>query len=245
MSLCKEMDLKELSQYFHLPINEVSQQLGVCTTVLKKMCRSNGVERWPHRKIKSIDGLIDSLNTLIETEPEDIDHLLQEMEALQQKRELILANPNISYKSVVPKHFINNLNARIHRDCSLETTSRASTTSSPKKHSPLNTSPSKTIQKKSYRTRSKDSKRNVLITSQENLVINTLANIKHTREDVLAFNEFLENLKNLPVSQPQENETAHQSQMNEPTHQRHNTGLICLWGSVDTCYFTVDVIIYC
>ena len=41
----------QLREYFHLPINEVAKRLGVCATVLKKICRKNGVPRWPHRKV--------------------------------------------------------------------------------------------------------------------------------------------------------------------------------------------------
>jgi len=46
---------EELAPYFHLPINQVSKELGICATVLKKICRKNGIPRWPHRKIKSLD----------------------------------------------------------------------------------------------------------------------------------------------------------------------------------------------
>lgn len=196
MSAHKEMNLDELSQYFHLPINEVSQQLGVCTTVLKKICRNNGLERWPHRKIKSIDGLIDSLQALVASNPSDIDDLLKEIKSLKEKREYILANPNVSYKDVIAKHVINNLNTRIQRgDAEMETISKASTASSPKKTTPIkHTSPSKTIVKKTYSTRSK-ANRSVLDTSQENLVVNTLAGIIGQREDLLIFHDFLQNIQ--------------------------------------------------
>lgn len=48
----KELSFAELSNYFHLPINDVSKELGVCCTILKKICRQNGIARWPHRKVK-------------------------------------------------------------------------------------------------------------------------------------------------------------------------------------------------
>ena len=192
------MNLDELSQYFHLPINEVSQQLGVCTTVLKKMCRNNGLERWPHRKIKSIDGLIESLEELISSKPNDIDKLEEELTKLKENRKYILANPNVSYKEVVPKHVINNLNTRIQKGDEMETTSKASTTSSPKKSSPQidvlkHNSPTKTIVKKTYGTRSKkNGNRSLLDSSQENLVVRTLADIIGQREDLVIFNDFLQ-----------------------------------------------------
>jgi hypothetical protein len=49
-----KMDLERLSEYFHMPINDVSKELGICTTVLKKICRNLGIPRWPHRKVRNV-----------------------------------------------------------------------------------------------------------------------------------------------------------------------------------------------
>jgi hypothetical protein len=51
MPLAQTIGLETLSKYFHLPINDVAKELGVCATVLKKICRKNGIPRWPHRKV--------------------------------------------------------------------------------------------------------------------------------------------------------------------------------------------------
>ncbi|EXB95129.1 hypothetical protein L484_007076 [Morus notabilis] len=53
--------LSDLAKYFDLPITEASKNLKVGLTVLKKKCREFGIPRWPHRKIKSLDGLIHDL----------------------------------------------------------------------------------------------------------------------------------------------------------------------------------------
>lgn len=53
--------LEDLAKYFDLPILEASRNLKVGLTVLKKKCREFGIPRWPHRKIKSLDGLIQDL----------------------------------------------------------------------------------------------------------------------------------------------------------------------------------------
>ncbi|KAK1263659.1 Protein RKD3 [Acorus gramineus] len=45
------MRLKDLVGYFHLPITSAAKELQVCSTALKKVCRRNGVKRWPHRKV--------------------------------------------------------------------------------------------------------------------------------------------------------------------------------------------------
>jgi RWP-RK domain len=42
---------EQLTKYFHLPITDVAKELGICATMLKKICRKNGIPRWPHRKV--------------------------------------------------------------------------------------------------------------------------------------------------------------------------------------------------
>ena len=64
----KNITKSTLSNYFHLPINEASKQLGVCVTMLKKTCRKYGISRWPYRRIKCIDKKISVLRTYL-TEP--------------------------------------------------------------------------------------------------------------------------------------------------------------------------------
>jgi len=58
--------LEELREYFHKPEKQVAVELGMCLTSLKKICRNLGVHRWPHRKIKSMDKKIKSVEAAIE-----------------------------------------------------------------------------------------------------------------------------------------------------------------------------------
>ena len=46
--------LDQLSHYFHLPEKQVAQELGICLTSLKKICRARGVMRWPFRKLRRL-----------------------------------------------------------------------------------------------------------------------------------------------------------------------------------------------
>lgn len=110
-----EFDLEELAQFFHLPINEVAVELGVCATVLKKICRKNGIKRWPHRKIKSIDTMVDALESVVPSSPEEQRQILADIQTLREKRSFLEKNPNASYKSVVPKYAINAYNARLQK----------------------------------------------------------------------------------------------------------------------------------
>ena len=48
------LQLHHLAEHFHLPINEAAAMLGICPTVLKKICRKLGMRRWPHRKVINV-----------------------------------------------------------------------------------------------------------------------------------------------------------------------------------------------
>jgi hypothetical protein len=53
ISATTTITFEQLTKYFHLPINDVAKELGICATMLKKICRKNGIPRWPHRKVRS------------------------------------------------------------------------------------------------------------------------------------------------------------------------------------------------
>jgi hypothetical protein len=56
----KEWTLPELSIYFNRPIRSVAKELDVSVTFLKKVCRRLKVNRWPFRKIQSIQRQMES-----------------------------------------------------------------------------------------------------------------------------------------------------------------------------------------
>ncbi|KAL6627076.1 hypothetical protein ACP70R_030802 [Stipagrostis hirtigluma subsp. patula] len=47
------LSYEEISKLFSLPIAEAASILGVCTSVLKRICRTHGIVRWPYRKLVS------------------------------------------------------------------------------------------------------------------------------------------------------------------------------------------------
>jgi len=89
------MNLEQLSEYFHMPINDVAKELGVCATVLKKICRRNGIPRWPHRKIKSIDKRVVTLETTMPKTAEEDQRIKQEVNALKERKQYLMKNPGI------------------------------------------------------------------------------------------------------------------------------------------------------
>mmetsp|Transcript_22224 Transcript_22224/g.45353 ORF Transcript_22224/g.45353 Transcript_22224/m.45353 type:complete len:330 (+) Transcript_22224:80-1069(+) len=53
--MSSSLTLAQLSEYFHLPEKQVAEQMGMCLTSLKKVCRAHGITRWPFRKLKSLE----------------------------------------------------------------------------------------------------------------------------------------------------------------------------------------------
>uniref|UniRef100_A0A0D6QR16 RWP-RK domain-containing protein n=1 Tax=Araucaria cunninghamii TaxID=56994 RepID=A0A0D6QR16_ARACU len=46
----ESLTFDEVAKFFSVPIAEAANILGVCSSVLKKICRDNGIPRWPYRK---------------------------------------------------------------------------------------------------------------------------------------------------------------------------------------------------
>eukprot|EP00961_Rhodomonas_salina_P130892 1762035-Rhodomonas_salina.1 len=70
--------MEELSQYFKMPEKAVAKHLGICLTSLKKICRQNGIHRWPYRKadgalcqIKSLDKKLKKLENAMVNAKDD------------------------------------------------------------------------------------------------------------------------------------------------------------------------------
>ena len=68
--------IESIACHFHKPINEAASELGICPTVLKKICRKHNMARWPHRKLKSIEKTIQKLYASLDIAPQEIDGLV-------------------------------------------------------------------------------------------------------------------------------------------------------------------------
>ncbi|XP_049851263.1 uncharacterized protein LOC126325822 [Schistocerca gregaria] len=89
------INLETLSEYFHLPITEVARKIGVCATVLKKICRKNGIPRWPHRKIKSLDKMISTLESMHMKSPAQRERIEKEIAVLRSNKDYLMKNPSV------------------------------------------------------------------------------------------------------------------------------------------------------
>ena len=56
-----DTDIELVRAYFHMPMNVATQKLQIGSTALKKICRKFGITRWPYRRIKAIEKLIQQL----------------------------------------------------------------------------------------------------------------------------------------------------------------------------------------
>ncbi|PWA55162.1 cytochrome P450 [Artemisia annua] len=89
---------ENISQYFNMPIDRAAKQLKVGLTVLKKQCRDLGIQRWPYRKIISLEKLINDCQEQVELYEENgnkqqiIAQLEAELLQLQQNPDLPIAN---------------------------------------------------------------------------------------------------------------------------------------------------------
>ena len=60
----RELSLERLQSVYEHPISRAAAQLNIGVTVLKKYCRWYSIDRWPYRKIRSVDKLIEQLDAL-------------------------------------------------------------------------------------------------------------------------------------------------------------------------------------
>ncbi|XP_071726936.1 uncharacterized protein [Rutidosis leptorrhynchoides] len=82
-----KLTMRDLVNYFNIPIELAAKEINVCPTVIKKICRKHGLSRWPYRKIKSIEKKISvraTYLTSVDVEERsraqaDIDKLRQEL----------------------------------------------------------------------------------------------------------------------------------------------------------------------
>ncbi|KAJ0040721.1 hypothetical protein Pint_28704 [Pistacia integerrima] len=95
--------LEDVVKYFDLPILEASRNLKVGLTVLKKKCREFG---WPHRKIKSLDGLINELQEAGRHQQEDqaaATAVAKRRQMLEEEKETIERKPFMEIQSETKK----------------------------------------------------------------------------------------------------------------------------------------------
>jgi hypothetical protein len=92
----KEITLEQLRRCFHMPITEVARHFGMCTTLLKKVCRRLNIKRWPHRQIRKIDNCVQSLQVAMQNADSDAERQLfkGQIGALKIMRKSVVDDPS-------------------------------------------------------------------------------------------------------------------------------------------------------
>lgn len=62
--------LTDLQDVYHLPISSAAKKFDIGLTLLKKRCRELGLRRWPYRKLKSMDKLLQSIESVDGQDPQ-------------------------------------------------------------------------------------------------------------------------------------------------------------------------------
>ncbi|CAH9132637.1 unnamed protein product [Cuscuta epithymum] len=81
-----KLKLKDFAGYLHLPIEEAARRMNICPTVMKKICRRDGLVRWPYRKVRSIQRkIVNKSKSLSVNDAEVRDRAQVEILELQQQ----------------------------------------------------------------------------------------------------------------------------------------------------------------
>ncbi|KAF1875957.1 hypothetical protein Lal_00006588 [Lupinus albus] len=85
-----------ISQYFYMPITQAAKELNVGLTLLKKRCRDLGIRRWPHRKLMSLQTLINNVQELGRNEEEESEMKLRNaIEILEREKKMLEEMPDM------------------------------------------------------------------------------------------------------------------------------------------------------
>ncbi|XP_017419709.1 protein RKD1 [Vigna angularis] len=92
----RKLSRKTISEYFYMPITQAAREMNVGLTLLKKRCRELGIRRWPHRKLMSLQTLINNVQELLKEEgPESEEKLRFAIETLENEKKLLEEMPDI------------------------------------------------------------------------------------------------------------------------------------------------------
>lgn len=100
-----QITLDVLRAHFHQPIQTVATEFGMCVTRLKKLCRARGIERWPQRKVLSLNNMVRQLRAALAAPGLDRRARARTREQLRivlAKKRLLYADPNVAM-AITPK----------------------------------------------------------------------------------------------------------------------------------------------
>ncbi|KAL9665118.1 hypothetical protein QQ045_020528 [Rhodiola kirilowii] len=102
LSTSKMLTMKMISQYFYMPITQAAKELNIGLTLLKKRCRELGICRWPHRKLMSLQTLINNVQELGKEEG-NAEKLKIAMEVLEREKKMMEKLPDMQLEDRTKK----------------------------------------------------------------------------------------------------------------------------------------------
>ncbi|XP_021734032.1 protein RKD2-like [Chenopodium quinoa] len=96
----KALSKEIISQYFYMPITRAAKELNVGLTLLKKRCRELGIQRWPHRKLMSLQTLIRNVQEMGKEGGDKNEAKLREaIQILEQEKKLMEKMPDLQLET--------------------------------------------------------------------------------------------------------------------------------------------------
>ncbi|KAK7282553.1 hypothetical protein RIF29_11439 [Crotalaria pallida] len=89
-----DLKFEEISKYFGVPEAKAAKEMNIGLTLLKKRCRQLKIKRWPHRKFKSLELLIDNVKEM---------GLSNEVAKLEQLRKMLKKLPGLELTEEIKK----------------------------------------------------------------------------------------------------------------------------------------------
>ncbi|OIV98021.1 hypothetical protein TanjilG_24859 [Lupinus angustifolius] len=80
------LEFEEIKKHFGVPITQAAKEMNVGLTLLKRRCRELNIMRWPHRKLKSLEFLIENVKEM---------GLSNEVAMLEQHRKMLEKLPDL------------------------------------------------------------------------------------------------------------------------------------------------------
>ncbi|CAH0481528.1 unnamed protein product [Peronospora belbahrii] len=95
------VELQDLRNCFNMPIAAVADKFGICVTLLKKICRRHGIQRWPHRQIRSLQKSINMLRESFHlAKGTNREYIAKKITAFEYTLECIMQDPNTAAKGI-------------------------------------------------------------------------------------------------------------------------------------------------
>ncbi|KAK7292205.1 hypothetical protein RIF29_07981 [Crotalaria pallida] len=103
-SSTRMLSRKTISQYFYMPITQAARELNVGLTLLKKRCRELGIRRWPHRKLMSLQTLINNVQELGKEEGHESEMKLRNaIKILEKEKKMLEEMPDMQLEDTTKR----------------------------------------------------------------------------------------------------------------------------------------------